>query len=428
MLTRLLSTLLLLGTTSISNGADLWGIYQLAREHDLSYRIAQYEYEREKLYLPLAKSAFNPSVSLQASTERVRNEITTDTDQQLNIAVNMPIFDRVLRAEIRQSERRVLQSEIRFKQSEQALILRVSNHYFALLAAQDRKEVAYLDKIAIQTQLERAELWLDAGLGTITILLETQARFQQAIADEISADIEISNAKQALKQLISTSPEALAPLDKKAPLPHPEPRSIDAWIERALDNNLTLKLIDLDLQIAQQELKKQKVARIPRIELNGSHFWHDSSNSRISVGNVDSSSLNATLSWSLYNRGAIGIRSKQSMVAFQVATATFENQRRQVETNTTSAYLAVIGGINRVDALSKAIRAGNGALQAKQEEFAVGMITNIDVLDAQRDLSRSRASHLNAKYDFLIALLRLEETVGDLDSNDLGRINSWLLP
>ena len=67
------------------------------------------------------------------------------------------------------------------------------------------------------------------------------------------------------------------------------------------------------------------------------------------------------------------------------------------------------------------------AIKAKEEGFSAGLTTNIDVLDAQRDLSRSRTDFLSAKYSYILALLRLERATGDLGDEDILYINEWLV-
>ena len=58
--------------------------------------------------------------------------------------------------------------------------------------------------------------------------------------------------------------------------------------------------------------------------------------------------------------------------------------------------------------------------------FAAGLITNLDVLDAQRDLFQARRNYLRARYDYVLAVLNLEQAAGQLDEDDVARVNNWL--
>ena len=52
--------------------------------------------------------------------------------------------------------------------------------------------------------------------------------------------------------------------------------------------------------------------------------------------------------------------------------------------------------------------------------------TNLEVLDAQRDLFISATDLLRARYDFILNILRLKQSAGLLSEEDLERFNRWL--
>jgi outer membrane protein len=418
------------GLQGISHGTDLWDNYQLALIHDATYRAASYDYETVKLNLPLAKSAFRPAVTSQGSAGWLRSDFTgstnTDNNNLIDLNANLPVYNRTLRSEVSQAELQVDSAGIRFDNAQDDLILRVANRYFRLLATLDNREVARLQKISIQRQMDLASERLDVGLGTQTDLFDAQARFQQSVADVIEADNLIDNAVQALKQIIGVTPEVLAPLRRDAPLENPDPESIATWVEKALQNNLALKVEDLNLEIASEEIEKQRSVRWPSIDLFANQRWQDANSTSLTSADTNSTSVGATLNWPLYLGGSINIRTKQAAFQFNAIEQFREELRRQVESDTTSAYLAVTNGISQVEALSEAIRAGTSALKAKEEGFSAGLTTNIDVLDAQRDLSRSQTDYLGARYSFILSVLQLEQAIGDLDENDVKRVNGWL--
>ena len=70
--------------------------------------------------------------------------------------------------------------------------------------------------------------------------------------------------------------------------------------------------------------------------------------------------------------------------------------------------------------------ASESALEAKQEGFQAGIETNIDVLNAQRDLFRAKRDYVDAHYDYIIDVLKLKQAAGILAEGDLLEINRWL--
>ena len=65
-------------------------------------------------------------------------------------------------------------------------------------------------------------------------------------------------------------------------------------------------------------------------------------------------------------------------------------------------------------------------MESKREGFAAGLDTNLQVLDAQRDLFRAARDYYAARYEYILNVLRLKQAVGTLDENDLRLVNGWL--
>ncbi|MXX15802.1 MAG: hypothetical protein F4Z52_00830, partial [Gammaproteobacteria bacterium] len=225
-----------------ANGEDLWDVYQLALESDAIYLAAKESYEAARLNLPLARTGFKPTVNGKGTLGKQRSDFrgptTTGDNNEISVNLNLPLLNRTTRIQISQAELEVQRALLQFDNARDDLTLRVAERYFNLLAARDAKEVARLQKIAIKRQMDLAEERLEVGLGTRTDLFDARARFQQADADLIASDIEISNARQALIVIINITPRTFSELSEDSPLDPREPDDIDHWVNLARTNNL----------------------------------------------------------------------------------------------------------------------------------------------------------------------------------------------
>lgn len=411
---------------------DLWTIYQRARQADAQYKAAEYEYRRAQLSTPLAKSARRPQVTIRGDVGRRRTateagEVDTIRDNQININAQMPIYDRALNRAVKQAELRVSAAAVDLEQAHAELIVRVAEGYFAVLAARDEYEVARKQQIAIARQLNFTKQWLAAGIGTQADVFDAQARYAQAEAEVIAAENRIANARQTLKQIIGGPPPRLIELDKTVPLQFPVPDEITVWIDKSLRHNFQLRRARLGVQIAAEDIKRQRAARLPVIGLTATAQRRDVGETGGGFANNKKvSSAHATVTWPVLRGGGMYYATKQAGFAYNAAAQARIAAERQAETDATAAYLAVGGSMNQARAFGDAVRAGEASLAAKQEGFRAGLSTNLEVLDAQRDLSRSQSDYLAARYAFIIATLRLEQTVGRLDADDVRRVNAWL--
>ena len=122
----------------------------------------------------------------------------------------------------------------------------------------------------------------------------------------------------------------------------------------------------------------------------------------------------------------MGARVRQAALRHNAARADLEAHQREVRRLTRNAFFTVNSHLRRVSALAESVRAGENALKAKEEGFAAGLTTNIDVLDAQRDVFAAKRNYLKARYDYILQVLALEQLAGRLDRADLDRFNQWL--
>ena len=76
----------------------------------------------------------------------------------------------------------------------------------------------------------------------------------------------------------------------------------------------------------------------------------------------------------------------------------------------------------RVEALEQAVESSRTALEATQAGFDVGTRTIVDVLNSQFNLYRAITLFYQARYDYLMNVLRLKQAAGTLQIQDLEEI------
>ncbi len=417
------------GFVGVARGDDLWTVYQTALAEDAAYRAAELQYQSARRGVPIARGAFLPAINVTAGVDEY-NEPKPPMDaehssRRVVAGATWRVFDVAAKNQLDQAKHARTRAAINFEQARHALILRSAERYFRLLAAHDNYDVARRQQTALARQKEFASERLNVGVGTKTDLFDADARYQQARADFISAEDEIVNARFALAELLAGATPPLAKLRDDAPLDRPTPDDAAEWVMRALDHNLALRAAQFDVAIAKDEIARQRAAFLPRISLTANH--ERSTNPSPSF-NSDSTTkkYGASATWQLFSGGANLMRARRAAFDYDAAEQLTIALRREVESTAQAAYRAVAGGVNQVAALSRAVRAGESALRAKQQGFRAGITTNLEVLDAQRDLAQSRSDYFRARYDFILAVLRLEQSAGDLNDDDVRRVNGWL--
>ena len=102
--------------------------------------------------------------------------------------------------------------------------------------------------------------------------------------------------------------------------------------------------------------------------------------------------------------------------------------RRQVNKEVTDSFRGVISSISEVEARKAAIVSATSTLESTEAGLEVGTRTQVDVLNAQRQLFENEYLYLSARYDYIIFGLKLYQATSGLNRDVIDRANTWLNP
>ena len=411
---------------------DLADVYQLALKNDAQLMIAEADYLTAIQALPLAESANLPQIFFNANAgvrESENSETGSNSSDNIGYSVDLTqsLYDTEVKGNIDIAEANSAAALARLQSARQDLILRVSETYFSILAAEDNVEFAYAERNAIARQLEEAQKRFEVGLIAITDVQEAQASFDNAEAQVILAENIRENAYQALVVLTAdTSIRELAPLGEKLQLDLPEPATVQSWVLLAVNNNLDLRAAQQDLNAARFERDKQNRNRNPTVDLIASVGDNDTNDDLLGDSREQDVRLGVELNIPLYVGGRIDAERQQADAAFVSAQNTALLQNRLATQQSRVAFLDVVSGISQVKAFDQALESSNIALEATQAGFEVGTRTSVDVLISLRETYRAQRDYASSRYEYVLNKLRLKQAAGILNEDDLLEINGFL--
>lgn len=438
-LSRLITTLLLpvvLATYSTANRADdLVQVYQLALDSDPVLGAQQSAVEASSYQRRQSYSAYRPNISVGVNYNDTRQDSTAsatsflrandNTTLTYNLTLRQALYRQDLLSGIDQARASERKANAELQSTYQTLIVRVAEAYFNVLAAQDGLEFAQAEKSAIERQLQQSKQRFDVGLIAITDVHEAQAAFDLAVASEISAQNLVAVSRQALRQLTGQLPQALQPLGLNMTLAEPDPASEEQWVENALLHNRDILAAQATLEVAGEAVNISRAGHQPTLDFVASQSRAEYEGS---YGDSTSNTTTFGLAFNLplYQGGGASAAVSASRAQLNQARQGLEQQRRTVQRDTSEAYLGVQASISRVKALQQAVTSSESALKATEAGYNVGTRTTVDVLNSRRELYRAQRDLARARYDYILASLRLQRATGMLDAEDLQQINSWL--
>jgi outer membrane protein len=118
---------------------------------------------------------------------------------------------------------------------------------------------------------------------------------------------------------------------------------------------------------------------------------------------------------------------RQAAYNKQKALDDIEIARRQTDLETQRAYLNLSSSIAQVKALDQALLSSQSQLDSTKLGYEVGVRTSVDVLNAQQQLFSAKRDLLQARYNYLVNIIRLKSASGVVSEADLLDINQQLV-
>jgi outer membrane protein len=415
--------------------ADLMQVYQDALANDARFAAARAQYEAGQERLVQGRAGLLPAIGASATT--TWNDVDTHTaafgTRQYNsntygVQLTQPLFRWQNWVQYKQGELQTALAEIQFGQARQDLILRVAQAYFDVLNAQDALGAQTQLRKAAGEQLELSRASFEVGTVTITDVHEAQSRFDLASAQEIAAQSELDVRRQTLTQIVGKDSSPLAGLRAGVALSRPQPDSIVDWAGAAEQGSYAVQSQQLAREIAVREVERNRAGHYPTVDLVATHGRNSAGFSSSSPGGTrsDASTIGLQLNVPLFQGGSVSSREREAAALKLKADADLEDARRSAALAARQAYLGVTSGMAQVKALEAAQTSSASALEANRLGYEVGVRINIDVLNAQSQLADTQRQLARARYDTLIAQLRLKAAAGTLGEEDVQVIDALL--
>jgi outer membrane protein len=420
-------------------GEDLLQVYQDASRNDPTLAAARATYEAALESVPQARSALLPNVNLEAQTNVNRYDASAFTDPRVNIdrnfwfggltvSASQPLYRYANRVALSEAEKQAAQAEYTLKSAQQDLILRVAGAYFDILLAQFNVELAESQKAAVSEQLAQAKRNFEVGVATITDTNEAQAAYDQIAAQEITSRNDLENKRTALRAIIGHTAPALKRLGPSFEPALPEPDSLDYWVQRALTDNLAVKVAQYNSDIAGLDVERQRAARLPTLDLVGS-VNAQASNGTVQVGVRSDSAqtmIGIALNVPLYTGGFIDSKVRQAVALQESARQNLELARRTARSGAQTGFTGVTSAVASVKAFEQALKSAQVAYESNKTGQEVGVRTNLDVLNTQQQVYQTRRDLAQAYFNYLLGVLQLKAATGTLSIDDLQDANRRL--
>jgi len=459
------SLLIVLALTVFSinpiHAENLLAIYELALENDAKLRGAEATYKANTEIEQQAKSRLLPQIqgdanyghrNVDSDAQSITgfagptfmpqidsvNTRTSTINSGWAVTLSQQIFDLPAWFSFKSSKLTSRQAGAQFVADQQDLIVRVADAYFTVLRRWDNLQVASAEELADKRQLEQAQRRFDVGLIATTDVHEARAAYDASVAQRLTDEGDLAAAYETLSTFTGQVHENLWPLNKEFPVVDPSPSDRADWVKFALANNSSLKAAFYAMEAAQENASAKRYEHAPK--LSGSLSYEkkrvdgNQETTPASLFSFPPDSESTTkmavlkLTVPIYSGGYTSSAQRQAYEQYNAALERRIDIERSIIQGTRARHIAATTDVQRMKARAQSIVSAQSALDATSAGYEVGTRNIVDVLQTQRTFYSAQRDYANARYDYVIDMLKLKQQAGTLIPQDIENLNEWMRP
>lgn len=432
---------LLLFTSLSAQALDLGDAYALALRNDPTWQgsIAEREAGLENLaigragLLPRLSYRYNRARNDSEVTQRSQfGDVTTQRDYRSyssTLTLEQPLFDYAAWSDYRRGVAQAALADERYRGRGQELMVRLFGAYSEALFANEQIALAQAQRRTYAEQLTLNERLLKGGEGTRTDVLETRARYELAQAQEIEAGDNLDAALHALQAIIGepVAVEDLTPMTADFRVQPLTPTRFERWRDLAVAHNAELASQRHGLEVAEQNIERQRAGHLPSLSAYASKGISSSSSESSYNQRYDTDSIGVQLSVPLYAGGGVQALVRQARAQRDAAGFELDAQLNDTLTQLRRQFNLCASGTAKIRAYDLAVKAASALVQATRKSVRGGERVNLDVLDAEQQLFSARRDLAQARHEYLRAWLQLRYLAGVLEAGDLNALSRYFL-
>ncbi|HQU98091.1 MAG TPA: TolC family outer membrane protein [Nitrosomonas sp.] len=417
---------------------SLLDAYEAALQHDPTFRSAIYENEAGQQAEKLGLASLLPNLSMTHVQSknigyqspdpitRVPGFVPLNFESQVTtLSLRQPLINMEAVANYRQGKAQSDSSRAKFTGRSQQLVVRLVETYVETLLAQDHVKIAETQLQSLDELKRVNERMLEKGEGTTTDVLETQSKHAIAQAQLIEAQDNLAVAQLKLETLTGQKITKLERLSDLFNYRAIQLEDYDNWYAMAMERNAEIATQRHMVTSGKEEIRKSQAGHVPRIDLVASLSRNQAGSPITSDREFQLAAAGIEVNIPLYSGGRVSALTAQAKANHARAEADLDAMTDKVLIELRKQYNLLQSGVKKIESLQLAVKSAELLVGATEKSIRGGIRINLNLLDAQQQLQKAKKDLAEARYNHLLAYLRLQFAAGTLVLEDLRSVASY---
>lgn len=419
-------------------GETLSSALRDARTSEPKWRGAIYARQAALEKLPQARAGLLPDISIAITRKRsdtyyqtvntripVKDIQSTFFEGSFQVKLTQPLFNWDKLVLYRQADFDVLAAEKQYAQDNQDFLLRVAKVYLDLASAIEM-HLAATEQVATLSEQYRLTLKsYQVGIGNITELYESEARFELSKGEEASYKRQMELCRKRFRSIVGRADYGPALVMNNIQLSPPLPNDEHLWNSNAMANSPEILRKQAVLEKARLEIARRRAGYLPTVDgvVSRSRSYSEHLSYALNGYIENKLYVGVEVAIPLFSGLSVVSKVREAESNKDQAAQDMEYSRRSVSDDTAEAFGFVTNGLDELGQYQKSLEGSRKSEKANRLGYRVGVKSNIDVLNSQQQVFTDTRRVVKAKYDVIYYSLKLKALVGELDEAEFLEID-----
>jgi outer membrane protein TolC len=183
---------------------------------------------------------------------------------------------------------------------------------------------------------------------------------------------------------------------------------VETWLREALKNRPDIKQVKHQETIAEEELKKAKMAHLPSLYLSSAYEM----DTEDFGGTANSYAVGVVMRVNLFSGLGMEAKVQEALANLQQAKTLVRQFELAVEVETRRAFSLARSAYERIKVAEAALNQAEEAMRIVRNRYESGLFTIVSLLDAEVSLQQARNNYSRSIYDQKVATAQLHLASG----------------
>jgi outer membrane protein len=283
--------------------------------------------------------------------------------------------------------------------------------FYAILFLRQSADVQQQQIDALNEHLVITRKKVQAGTATDFDLLTTQVRIAAARNRRFDILNNLRKQEATFRQLLGLSPDAGIRLRGEF-YSAPVPLTIDSLMHVALNQRTELKQARDEEKVAELQERVASSRDMPTVKVNLAYGVKNGyiPNLEVLRGNWV---VGLDVDVPIFNGFRTRADEDEALAGRLASEARTSDVERRVRAEVEQAVSDVRTSADKIETSTLQVDQAKQALDIATVRYESGVVTNLDLIDAETALAQARLGHLQALFDYVISSTRLDRAVGN---------------